>query len=129
MEYLVSAAETMQGPCEAPPSKSYTIRAVLSGLLADGSSTVRSPLISRDTQAAFRACGLFGGSVEYGEGFAQIDGTAGKVKTPREAVDTLNSGTTIRICAAIASLCGGKVRLTGDDSIRRWPIKPLLDAL
>jgi len=129
MDYVVSPAGSLKGEVAAPPSKSYTIRAVLSSLLADGVSTVRSPLVSRDTQAAFNACESFGGLVEWGKDEARITGVGGKVKTPAGVVDTLNSGTTIRISTAIASLCGDKVSLTGDESIQRRPIQPLLDAL
>ena len=129
MDFRVSPVGSLRGEAIAPSSKSYTIRAVLSSLLADGTSTVRSPLISRDTEAAYNACRLFGGEIRRGEGVASIRGTAGRVKRPSAAVDTLNSGTTIRICTAIASLCGGKVGLTGDDSVLRRPLRPLLDAL
>lgn len=101
----------------------------MSSLLAEGESTIRSPLLSRDTQAAFNACGSFGGESVGGEDSVVVKGTGGKVRTPASVVDTLNSGTTIRICSAIASLCGSRVSLTGDESIRRRPIQPLLDAL
>jgi 3-phosphoshikimate 1-carboxyvinyltransferase len=129
MDYTIAPASSLRGSMMAPPSKSYTIRAVLSSLLAEGTSVVRSPLVSRDTEAAFSACRLFGGAVgEMGEA-VEISGTCGKIKAPETAVDTLNSGTTIRICTAIASLSDREITLTGDGSIRRRPIKPLLDAL
>jgi 3-phosphoshikimate 1-carboxyvinyltransferase len=129
MDYVVSPVGALNGELTAPPSKSYTIRAVLAALLADGASTIRSPLRSRDTEAAFNACGAFGGVLEDSGDKVLITGTGGDVKTPPGLVDTLNSGTTIRICSAIASLCQGQVRLTGDASIQRRPIQPLLDAL
>ncbi|MFH1054498.1 MAG: 3-phosphoshikimate 1-carboxyvinyltransferase [Candidatus Altiarchaeota archaeon] len=129
MEFNVSPVGRLVGSIAAPPSKSYTIRAVLSGLLADGVSKIRSPLMSRDTEAAFNACRLFGGEVSQKGDAVEIVGTAGKLSLPKAVVDSLNSGTTIRICTALASLCGSEVALTGDESIRRRPIQPLLDAL
>ncbi len=129
MEFRIQPAGKLGGTAEAPASKSYTIRAVLSSLLADGVSTVRSPLVSRDTEAAFNACRMFGGKVELRGGSASIAGTAGRLRAPDAVVDTLNSGTTIRICAALAALAMGRVTLTGDDSVRRRPLGPLLGAL
>ena len=129
MDFIVTPATCLKGETAAPPSKSYTIRAVLSGLLADKVSTIRTPLRSRDTQAAFDACRMFGGVIEEAGDAVRIAGTGGKIKAPQDTVDTLNSGTTIRICTAIASLTGEEVTLTGDESIRRRPIKPLLDCL
>jgi len=129
MEFTVSPIDSLSGGVVAPASKSYTIRAVLSGLLAEGTSTIRSPLVSRDTEAAFNACSAFGGGLRREGDVMLIEGTGGDVKAPGGVVDTLNSGTTIRISTAIASLCDTEVKLTGDESIQRRPIKPLLDAL
>ncbi|HEX9846748.1 MAG TPA: 3-phosphoshikimate 1-carboxyvinyltransferase, partial [Candidatus Nitrosotenuis sp.] len=44
-------------------------------------------------------------------------------------VDASNSGTSIRIAAAVAALREGKTVLTGDESLKKRPMKPLLDAL
>ena len=44
-------------------------------------------------------------------------------------INAENSGTTIRIAIAIAALSGGNTRLTGDDSLRKRPMQPILDAL
>jgi len=129
MDFCVEPVEGLNGALAAPPSKSYTVRAVLSSLLADGGSIIRCPLYSRDTQAAFNVCEMFGGGLKRGEGLVEVNGTGGKVGVPGSVVDTMNSGTTIRIATGIASLCDTKVTLTGDESIRSRPIKPLLDAL
>ncbi len=114
---------------KAPASKSYTIRAVLSALLADGESTIRSPLKSRDTRASFNACHSFGGKLTWNDDSVMVSGTAGHLKAPSSTIDALNSGTTIRIATALASLCTAEVALTGDDSVRKRPVQPLLDAL
>ena len=44
-------------------------------------------------------------------------------------INAQNSGTTIRIATAIAALSGGTTELTGDDSLKKRPMKPLLDSL
>jgi 3-phosphoshikimate 1-carboxyvinyltransferase len=128
MEYVVEPVSSLSGEASAPPSKSYTIRALLSSLLAEGKSKINSPLASRDTQAAFNATELFGGKISYFDDCVDVDGTGGRVINPGH-IDTLNSGTTIRIATAIASLCPAEVELTGDESIQKRPIQPLLNAL
>ena len=50
-------------------------------------------------------------------------------KNPNGIIDAENSGTTIRIAAAISSLSEGKTVLSGDKSLRQRPMQPLLDAL
>ncbi len=60
---------SVRGTARAPPSKSYTHRAILAAGYADG-ATVRDALWSADTRATARAVELFGGTVER-----QSDGT------------------------------------------------------
>jgi 5-enolpyruvylshikimate-3-phosphate synthase len=62
------------GDVYAPPSKSYTHRAVFVASLAEGTSVVGSPLISRDTSATIGAVRRFGASVEQRESSLLVEG-------------------------------------------------------
>ena len=44
-------------------------------------------------------------------------------------INAQNSGTTLRIATAIAALSGGTTELTGDDSLKKRPMKPILESL
>jgi len=116
------------GRITAPPSKSYTHRALAAALLSNGTSLIANPLKSQDTEATRKACVLLGaGVVERDE---QVEVSGGCLKTPEDVIDVGNSGTTLRFFTAISALAPrGYAILTGDDSIRRRPMKPLLDAL
>lgn len=129
MNLTVENTTKLSGEVKAPPSKSYTIRAVVAGLLAEGVSTIKDPLYSEDTKAAINASLSLGAKIKKTEEGLKISGVVGLPKAPKNAIDTLNSGTTIRIMTAVASLCNSKITLTGDESIRRRPIEPLLAAL
>jgi 3-phosphoshikimate 1-carboxyvinyltransferase len=119
---------TLKGTVDAPPSKSYTHRAIAIASLARR-TTVHNPLISDDTRSTMHACRALGADIERGEGEIHITGTQGKIITPDNVIDVGNSGTTLRIMTAISALVDGAVVLTGDSSIRRRPNKPLLLAL
>lgn len=129
MDVTISQS-TVAGRTRAPPSKSYTHRAILAAGYADG-ATVSDPLISADTRATMRAVEAFGGSVERdeAENRLEIDGFGGDPDTPADVIDCANSGTTIRLTAAAASLADGLTVLTGDDSLRSRPQGPLLRAI
>jgi 3-phosphoshikimate 1-carboxyvinyltransferase len=129
MNLIVRPTENLEGSVKAPPSKSYTIRAVTAGLLARGVSVVKDPLFSADTKACINVSKKLGARIEKAASSLKISGIAGKPKTPKTVLDTLNSGTTIRIMTAVSGLCKGKVILTGDESIQKRPIEPLLEAL
>lgn len=115
-----------EGSVISSPSKSYTHRAMTLALLADGESVLRRPLRGADTLATLDAVRAFGGVVED-RGDIVIRG--GRLRCPDDVIDTKNSGTTIRLMAGVASLIEGTTVLTGDESIRRRPMQPLIDAL
>lgn len=128
-------SSTVRGTTRAPPSKSYTHRALLAAGYSDG-ATVRSPLVSADTKATARAVTAFGGAVEpeSGERFDDadalvVDGFDGRPAVPDDVIDCANSGTTMRLVTAAAALADGTTVLTGDESLRSRPQGPLLEAL
>ncbi|HWQ20018.1 MAG TPA: 3-phosphoshikimate 1-carboxyvinyltransferase [Methanotrichaceae archaeon] len=116
----------VSGEVSAPPSKSYTHRAILITALGPG-GMVRRPLISADTRATIAASQAFGAKVDI-DGDIQIEGVSGRPNTPDDVINVLNSGTTLRFSSAVAALTDGAV-LTGDSSIRSRPNGPLLSAL
>ncbi len=118
----------VRGSVRAPPSKSYTHRAVLAAGYADG-ATVRNPLFSADTAATARAVEAYGGSTERAGDRWEIDGFGGDPETPADVIDCANSGTTMRLTTATGGLVEGLAVLTGDSSLRSRPQGPLLDAL
>lgn len=119
---------TVRGSVLAPSSKSYTHRAIVMGSLA-GQCRVKYPLISADTKATINACRAIGAKIEEKNSELDIRGMRGKPGTPDNVIDALNSGTTIRIMSAVCSLAKGASVLTGDDSLRKRPNTPLLNAL
>ncbi len=118
----------LSGTISCPPNKSYTHRAIFLASLAKGKSTIRNVLLSRDTLATINACKVFGAKIESHDSTLIIE-TTGEVSPIGTEIDASNSGTTIRISAAIASLSDTKMTFTGDSSLRKRPMQPLLDAL
>ncbi|QFU83413.1 3-phosphoshikimate 1-carboxyvinyltransferase [Natronorubrum aibiense] len=119
----------LQGTAQAPPSKSYTHRAILAAGYA-GQTTVRDALWSADTQATARAVDLFGGSVSRADdGILEIAGFDGRPDVPADVINCDNSGTTMRLVTAAAALADGTTVLTGDESLRSRPQGPLLEAI
>ncbi|AZH25026.1 3-phosphoshikimate 1-carboxyvinyltransferase [Haloplanus aerogenes] len=116
------------GRARAPPSKSYTHRAILAAGYSDG-AVVADPLVSADTRATMRAVEAFGGHVDRDERRLDVAGFDGRPGVPDDVIDCANSGTTTRIVTACAALADGLTVLTGDDSLRSRPQGPLLDAI
>ncbi|MDG5759987.1 3-phosphoshikimate 1-carboxyvinyltransferase [Natronococcus sp. A-GB1] len=116
------------GRARAPPSKSYTHRAILAAGYAS-QTTVRDALWSADTKATARAVSLFGGSVDRDDDSLEVEGFDGQPGVPDDVIDCENSGTTMRLVTAAAALADGTSVLTGDSSLRSRPQGPLLEAI
>ena len=117
----------INGSVTVPPSKSYTHRAIIMAALSEGRCIVRNPLESLDTKATIEAVKSMGVSVERTDDGLIID--TKEIHAPEGKIDVLNSGTTMRLMTGLSSLFDTPVTLDGDDSIRRRPMRPLLDAL
>ena len=118
----------LSGTARCPSSKSYTHRAIFLAALSEGESKIHNPLISRDTLSSINACRAIGPQIISEASSLRIMGT--DLKTPDTVIDAGNSGTTIRIATAVCSLIeSGYSILTGDSSLRRRPMGPLLCSL
>ena len=118
----------LNGEIICPPSKSYTHRAIFLAALSDGKSIVKNSLYSSDTRATIDACKTFGVDVHESGDVISIDNSI-NLEGQGGIIDVVNSGTTIRIATAIAAISPNKTILSGDSSIKKRPMKPLLDSL
>jgi len=118
----------LYGKIVCPPNKSYTHRAIMLATLTKGKSIIKNVLHASDIDATIEACKRFGAQIKETEDNLIIDGID-EFKKQNIIIDAKNSGTTIRIASAIASLIEGKTVLSGDESLRKRPMQPLLDAL
>ncbi len=128
MDIEISPTLDLIGAIRAPPSKSYTHRAVIMASLANGRSIIREPLVGADTLASIDAMRALGAEIIEEPNALKIRGTT-ELKIPSQPIDVANSGTTIRFVTAIAAHIPGSVKLTGDDSVQKRPMAPLLNAL
>ena len=119
---------TISGRIVCPSNKSYTHRAIFLASMADGKSMIKNILKSGDTNATVNACRNFGVEIkEIGNNMAVK--STGELKLQNNTIDAANSGTTIRIVTAISALLDDEIVLTGDSSLKKRPMQPLLDAL
>ena len=118
----------ISGQIVCPPNKSYTHRAIFLASLAGNNSRVDNALLSADTIATIEACKKFGAEIEI-KNLSIIVKNPIKLGSVVSEINSENSGTTIRIASGIASLFSEEITLTGDSSLQKRPMQPLLDAL
>ena len=118
----------LSGHVTCPPNKSYSHRAIFLASLAGNNSKIDNVLFSADTIATIEACKKFGAEIEQ-KNTSIIVKKPIKIDKIVPEIDAKNSGTTIRIASGIASLFSKPITLTGDSSLQKRPMQPLLDAL
>ncbi len=119
------------GTVAAPPSKSYTHRAIIVASLAAGETRITCPLLSDDTLLTIDASRSLGAAIEQDGDMLKVTGTGGRINVAHNTsvIFAGNSGSTVRMAAAMAALSPTKVVLDGDARLRQRPVGDLLSAL
>lgn len=125
----IKTRRNVNAAIDAPPSKSYTQRALIVASLARGKSIIKNPLFSDDTNYMISALKQFGISIVKKGVDLIVYGTNGNLKSPDKPVFVGNAGTAMRFLSAFASLADGKVVIDGDKMMQQRPILDLLNAL
>ncbi|HMS74092.1 MAG: 3-phosphoshikimate 1-carboxyvinyltransferase [Gordonia sp.] len=112
---------------ELPGSKSITNRALILAALADGPSTVRGVLRSRDTDLMLGALAALGVDIESGE----TPTTVTLTPAPLHGADVYCglAGTVMRFLPPVAAFADGPVRFDADEQARSRPQSTILGAL
>lgn len=121
----------INGQVEIPGSKSHTIRAIVIASLASGTSTIKMPLVSDDTISCLKAASILGAWIKRGDDTVwRISGTGGHLLQPAQGILNMgNSGTGLRMFAALTTLADFPVTFDGDESLRTREMAPLLESL
>lgn len=115
---------------QAPPSKSYTHRALFCAALADGISVIENPLVSDDIRVTCSALEQLGIPVKLKNGIVVVEGCGGIMSGPGDVeIDCSGSGTSLRFLATFALLYPGRVTLTGNPRMKERPVRELAEAL
>lgn len=122
-------ARSLSGAVRVPGDKSISHRSVLFSAMAEGTSHVSGVLDSADVRSSIGAVRALGAEVNLekrpdGSLAGDICGWGGLGPSqPEGAIDCGNSGTTVRLLMGVLAPWDITVELTGDDSLRRRPMR------
>jgi 3-phosphoshikimate 1-carboxyvinyltransferase len=130
MNVTLPRLKSVELAVSAPPSKSYTHRALIIGALGSGTTTIVQPLYAQDTRITINALRELGTTITEKPDRIIVTGCNGTFSNPESTrLDLDNSGTSLRLLASLALLCRHPVILTGSPRMQERPIGPLADAL
>ncbi|MBO1324552.1 3-phosphoshikimate 1-carboxyvinyltransferase [Acetobacter sp. TBRC 12305] len=128
---VVRATAPLTGTLRVPGDKSISHRALMFASLARGETRISGLLEGEDvlcTAAAMRALGA--DAVREGAGCWRVSGPGiGQLREPDTVLDMGNSGTAARLLSGILASHGMTSVMTGDASLRRRPMKRVMDPL
>ena len=126
------AGNPVTGELQIPGSKSLTNRELVLAALADGPSTIKRPLHSRDSRLMIEALGSLGAVIKEVPG----DGAFGPDWhiAPGELIGSTTidcglAGTVMRFMPPVASLALGPTTFDGDEGARRRPMSTTISSL
>ncbi|BDG03734.1 3-phosphoshikimate 1-carboxyvinyltransferase [Anaeromyxobacter oryzae] len=118
----------LRGTIEVPGDKSISHRSLLFGALASGETRVRGLLDAEDVHSTRKAVVALGATVRE-EGDEIVVVGPEKLREPGDVIDCGNSGTSLRLLTGVLSGIPGLAVLTGDASLRKRPVRRVIDPL
>ena len=123
-------ARTITGAVQVPGDKSISHRYAILAALAEGQSEIRHFSAAEDCARTLDCLHRLGVPVEAEADRVRITGVGlDGLHRSRRALDAGNSGTTLRLLAGVLSGQPFESVITGDDSLRRRPMRRVIEPL
>jgi 3-phosphoshikimate 1-carboxyvinyltransferase len=126
---LPTARRPLDAELSAVPSKSVTHRALVAAALAEGRSEILGALQSDDIAVTVAGLRQLGVAIKScGEAAWQVDGVGAELPGGGD-LQLRESGSSLRLLTAVASLGALPSQLDSEARLRERPIRPLLESL
>lgn len=131
MKLVLEKVNKLKGNISVPGDKSISHRSLILGSIAQGETRIYNFLDSLDCLKTLECMQALGAEIDLGkDNFIKIKGKGlYGLQEPKDMLDVGNSGTTIRL---LTGLLSGQIFysvLNGDNSIRRRPMKRVVEPL
>jgi 3-phosphoshikimate 1-carboxyvinyltransferase len=128
-ETVIKRAKKIFGRLRMPGDKSISHRAALLSLLCRDPIRAENFTDGIDCQRSLDAVQSLGGLIETDGATIQITPPMNGMVSPDRFIDCGNSGTTMRLLAGLLAGSNMSAELTGDESLKRRPMKRIIDPL
>ncbi len=126
----IKRAEVLAGDLNLPGDKSISHRAAIMAAMAFGETRIENYADSEDCRSTLDCLEQLGVEIKRNGAVVTIKGVGKKgFVRPTAPLDCGNSGTTMRLLAGVLAGQSFKSVLTGDDSLRKRPMKRIIEPL
>ena len=124
MEKEIQKVKSIKGELRVPSDKSISHRSIILTSMAEGTSTVKNFLKAGDTLTTVNVYRKLGIKITEDKGIIKVNGKGlYGFSEPDDILDMGNSGTTTRLTLGLLSGQRFFSALTGDESLRKRPMK------
>lgn len=125
MKTKIKPLKSINGEVAIPGDKSISHRALIIGSLAHGTTKITNFLRSEDTLATLNILKAIGANIELTNAKEVVIEGNGlhSFQEPEDILDAKNSGTTMRLIMGVLAAQNFYSVLTGDDSLKKRPMK------
>jgi 3-phosphoshikimate 1-carboxyvinyltransferase len=126
----ISPGGTINGVVELPGDKSISHRYAILTALAEGTSEIQNYSSAADCQSTLECLRRLGIAIDVTPERVKVAGKGlDGLKESRKDLDAENSGTTMRLLSGVLSGQPFKTTITGDGSLRRRPMRRVMEPL
>ncbi|WP_457635505.1 3-phosphoshikimate 1-carboxyvinyltransferase [Persephonella sp.] len=130
MEKEIQKVKSIKGELRVPSDKSISHRSIILTSMAEGTSTVKNFLKAGDTLTTVNVYRKLGIKITEDKGIIKVNGKGlYGFSEPDDILDMGNSGTTTRLTLGLLSGQRFFSALTGDESLRKRPMKRISQPL
>jgi len=126
---VIPKVDSLDATVTAPPSKSYSVRALLLGALSEGTTLVTNCLDADDTRYALEALRTIGFSIDGKFKDGVRIGERVSISANEVPLFVGNAGTAMRFLTGILAFVPGRFVLDGEQRMRERPIGDLVEVL
>jgi 3-phosphoshikimate 1-carboxyvinyltransferase len=126
---VIPRIERFAATVTVPPSKSYSVRALLLGAMSEGVTRITNCLDSDDTRYAFEALRAIGFDVSGSFAKELVIGPRVSISSNEVSLFVGNAGTAMRFLTGWLAFTPGRFVLDGEERMRNRPIGDLVDVL
>jgi len=130
MNLIVNSCNKISGKISVGGDKSITHRSLILGAIANGKTEIINYSHAEDCLSTIKCLRAMGVEINVEKNKIIIAGRGLKgLKEPEDVLDCGNSGTTMRLLAGLVSGQNFYSVLTGDDSLRKRPMRRIIEPL
>jgi 3-phosphoshikimate 1-carboxyvinyltransferase len=126
---IVKKIENLNVETTASPSKAHTLRALIIGSLAQGTTVIKNPLLGQDQLNVISCLGKLGVKIDLTSNKIIVEGSGGKYRPIDNQLNVGESGVGMNFLGAAANLSDKPVIITGSKRLTERPIDEVINGM